>query len=164
MKKFLIWLFFIATVYVVQASFLPLVAYHGVSPDLLLLATVSFSILQGEKKGLLFGFMAGLIQDLATGTFFGVDIFSKMLIGYGCGIFSQRLFKEQIMLPVMASLAAVAVNYFILEILMFLLGYRFNILSHLQLLFLPMVCDGVILSYPMYLVVQWFCRLQHTEK
>ena len=81
MKNLMIGLAFMLLLYVGQSSLLPFIAFHGVSADLLLLLVVSVAFLRGAKVGALVGFLAGLLQDLATGTFFGVDIFAKMLIG-----------------------------------------------------------------------------------
>ena len=77
MKKYGAWALFTVVLYVLQSSILPLIAWHEISADLLLVAVVSVSILRGSQEGVTFGFFAGLLQDLATGTFFGVDIFSK---------------------------------------------------------------------------------------
>ena len=82
MKKYGAWALFTVVLYVMQSSILPLISWHEISADLLLVAVVSVSILRGSQEGVTFGFFAGLLQDLATGTFFGVDIFSKMVIGY----------------------------------------------------------------------------------
>lgn len=60
---------FIVLLFTLQTSFLPLIAWHGVSPDLLLLLTVSFAFLHGARQGAFLGFVLGLMQDLATGTF-----------------------------------------------------------------------------------------------
>ncbi len=158
MKKFLQWLVFVGGMYVLQISLLPLAAYHGISVDLLLLITVSFSFLRGGHLGVLMGFLLGLLQDLATGTFFGMNIFSKMVIGYFCGSFSNRVFKEQFFLPVLASLVATALNYFILALVMVLLGYRFNLVLHMQMVLLPMLGYNVLLAYPVHRFVYALCE------
>ena len=69
MKKFGAWALFTIVLYVLQSSILPLIAWHEISADLLLAAVVSVSFLLGSREGALFGFFAGLLQDLATGTF-----------------------------------------------------------------------------------------------
>ena len=42
---------FTAGLYVLQTSLLPLIAYRGISPDLMLLLTVSFAFLRGARQG-----------------------------------------------------------------------------------------------------------------
>ena len=157
MKNFLLWAAFIGGAYVIQSAFLPLISYHGIGPDLLLLLVVSFSFLRGVRPGIFMGFLVGLLQDLATGTFFGMDIFSKMLVGACCGAFSNRVFKEQFFLPIFSSLAATMMNYLSLAVVVLLLGYRFNPILHLQMFLLPMLCYNVLFAWPMHLLVHWVC-------
>jgi rod shape-determining protein MreD len=163
MRLFLSWLAFICGTYIIQSSLLPLVAYNGISPDLLLLLVVSLGFLQGRRLGVFIGFLVGLLQDLVTGSFFGVNIFSKMLLGYASGVFSNRVFKEQAFLPLFASILASMINYFVILLIMVLLGYRFNLAAHLQSVLLPMVWYNVLLAVPMHRFVSVMCE-RLTEK
>lgn len=150
MKKFLILVAFTLVLFVLQTSFLPLFAVHGVSPDLLLLLTVSFGFLRGVREGALMGFAVGLLQDLATGTFLGVNAFTRLLIGLVCGSFSERVFKEQFFLPIMASVAATAANYFVLALFMLLLGYRFSLVQSIGYTLIPMLIYQLAFAYPIH--------------
>ena len=60
MRTFLYWLALVVTAYVVQTSFLPLIFYRGIGPDLLLLITISFAFLKGRRLGCFMGFLLGL--------------------------------------------------------------------------------------------------------
>lgn len=145
---------YVIVLYVIQSSILPLLAWREISADLLLVAVVSVSFLQGSRAGVTFGFFAGLLQDLATGTFFGVDIFSKMVIGYGCGAFARHFFKEQYLLPVFSVIAASAANYFIILLFMILLGYRFDWMEQISGLLLPMTAFNAIFAIPVHMWTQ----------
>ena len=151
MKKFGAWALFMVVLYVLQSSVIPLIAWHEISADLLLVAVVSVSMLKGSREGVMFGFLAGLLQDLATGTFFGVDIFSKMVIGYGCGAFSRHFIKEQFFLPVFAVVAASVANYFIILMFMMLMGYRFEWMEQVSGLLLPMAAYNTVFALPVHL-------------
>jgi len=150
MKKIAILIGLVLLLYVLQTSFLPLFAVHGVSPDLMLLLTVSFAFLRGVREGALMGFAVGLLQDLSTGTFLGVNAFTRLLIGLVCGSFSDRVFKEQFFLPIMASVAATIANYFILVLLMLLLGYRFDLVHHMGYILIPMLIYQLAFAYPVH--------------
>ncbi len=103
MNIFLGWLVMALGLYVLQSSFLPLIFFHGIGPDLLLLLTISYAFLKGNKLGSFMGFLLGLFEDLATGSFLGVNIFINMLVGFGCGIFSNRVLRDSFILPIAAS-------------------------------------------------------------
>lgn len=158
MKICLIWGLVLAIAYVLETALLPIVHFYGIGIDLLLLLTSSFALLKGERLGGLFGFMAGLLQDLASGSFFGTNILSKMLLGYVLGIASTRVFKEKIFLPVMAAIAATLFNYFILALLVLLLGYRFDLLQHLRMVLVPMLIYNVVAASPVHFFVCWLCK------
>ena len=153
MRVFLHWFGLLIGAYVLQSSFLPLLSHHGITANLMLLSTVSFAFLRGRRLGVLMGFLSGMLLDLVSGTFFGMNIFSQMVIGYLCGAFSNHVFKEQFFLPIMASMAATVMNYFILAVIMVLLGYRFNLIVHMQQILLPMICYNLLFSYPIHRVV-----------
>ena len=141
---------FAVALYVLQTSFFPLIAYHGISPNFMLLLTTSFAFLKGMEKGTLMGFATGLLTDLATGTFFGIHTFSYMLMGNLCGRFANRVYKDQFFLPVLASLGITTLNYFILALLMVLLGYRFNPISNVQMTLVPMLIYQLAFAYPVH--------------
>jgi rod shape-determining protein MreD len=150
MKKFGAQALYVIVLYVLQSSLLPILAWHEISADLLLVAVVSVSILRGSQEGVTFGFCAGLLQDLATGTFFGVNIFSKMVIGYGCGAFTRHFFKEQFFLPLFSVIAASIANYFIILMFMILLGYRFDWKEQISGLLIPMIIFNAFFAFPVH--------------
>lgn len=69
MKKYRFFILFFLTLFILQFSFLPLIAVHGVIPDLLVLATVSYAFLRGSVWGSFVGFSLGIMQDLSAGSF-----------------------------------------------------------------------------------------------
>ena len=141
---------FVIALYVLQTSFFPLMAYHGISPNFMLLLTVSFAFLRGMEQGTFMGLLTGLLTDLATGTFFGIHAFTYLLMGNLCGRFANRVYKDQFFWPVFASLGVTALNYFILALLMVLLGYRFNPISNVQTTLLPMLIYQLAFAYPVH--------------
>jgi rod shape-determining protein MreD len=84
------------------------------------------------------------------GTFLGVHAFSQLLIGMFFGRFSDLVFKEQFFLPVFASVAAIVANYFILALLMVLLGYRFNLVGNMESMLVPMLIYQLAFAYPVH--------------
>lgn len=165
MKKFFKLALTILALYALQTSLLPLIAVNGISPDLMLLATVSYAFLRGAKQGALMGFCIGLLEDLSSGTFLGINAFTKLVIGLFFGRFSEGVFKEQFFLPVFASVGATLLNYFILAIIMLLLGYRFNPLGTMELALLPMLLYQLAFAYPVHrLLYELDKKLNKKEK
>lgn len=143
----------VLALYAIQTSLLPLLAYRGVTADLMLLLVTSAAFLRGSRIGAFIGFCVGLMEDLASGSFLGMNAFTRLLLGYAVGSCSDRVFKDQIFLPVASSLFVTAANYFILAVLMLLLGYRFNLASHAQYTLLPMLVYQLVFAYPVHRIV-----------
>lgn len=153
MKIFSAWTIIITLLFVLQTSFFPMFAHNGVSVNFLLLLTTSIAFLKGHHWGIFAGFSLGLLQDLTTGTFFGCNIFIYMLIGFACGKFSDHIFKEQFILPVLSSLLMTTVYYFIMFIFLYMLDYKLNLQWNLQYTLVPMLCYQFTFAYPIHKIV-----------
>ena len=153
MKLLGAWVAFGAGLYVIQSSLLPLLAYHGISANLLLIMVVSFSFLKGYRLGVFAGFCAGLLQDLATGSFFGCSVFSYMALGYAVGRLSDNVFKEQVFLPMFMILCATIANYLIFVSLMTLLGYPIPVVAGMNYTLFPMIVWHMAFAYPVHRLV-----------
>ena len=133
--------------YAAQTSLLPYIGYNGISPNLMLLLTVSTAFLKGYKHGVLMGLVTGFLQDTTTGSYFGCSIFSYMLIGWLFGKFSDRIFKEQLLFPVLSSPLATAMHCFIMAVLIYLIGYKIDLMYGIQNILRPMIFYQVAFSW-----------------
>ncbi|MDD6597810.1 rod shape-determining protein MreD [Anaerovibrio sp.] len=153
MRTFLCWLALVVTAYVVQTSFLPLIFYRGIGPDLLLLITISFAFLKGRRLGCFMGFLLGLFEDLASGGFLGMNTFANMLMGFCCGIFSNRVLRDSFILPLAAAWMSTISVFCLFEIIFLLLGYGFFPLAHIKYKLLPMLCYNIVFAWPVHVMV-----------
>jgi rod shape-determining protein MreD len=137
---------------VIQATLLPLIAVKGVTPDLLLIMVVSWGLLAGKEQGVGLGFFAGLLQDLASGAVFGMNVLSKMATGYFTGTLERKVFKEQFWLPIMSILVATIFNNAVMMLVLFLLGYSQNLNEIVANVLYPVVYN-VVLALPVHFLV-----------
>ena len=157
-KKNAAWLLTAVVLYAVQSSFLTRIVWNGISAELLLLFIVSFSFLYGNRHGVWMGFCVGLLEDLTTGTFLGLNTFSKMILGYVSGSFSKKVFKEQLFLPVLAVGMASLLQYFLFIIILLLLGYSLDPVEYNKRCLLPVLLMNMIWALP----VNYLVRKVHT--
>ena len=150
MKKYRYFVLYFLVLFVLQFSFLPLISIYGIVPDLLVLVTVSYAFLRGSAWGALVGFVLGLVQDLSVGSFFGLHAFTLTLIGLFFGRFSDRVFKEQLFLPITASVAATLAKYLISALIIYLLGYHFNPLIHMGRVLFILIIFQLVFAYPIH--------------
>ncbi|NLM25927.1 MAG: rod shape-determining protein MreD [Firmicutes bacterium] len=84
---------------VIQTTIFSMWPFLRVAPDLLLVFTVIFGLLNGPKFGAKFGFGAGLALDLLSGNLIGWRGITRMLVGIGVGTVSSRVYKENYVIP-----------------------------------------------------------------
>lgn len=153
MKIIGLWAMLLVLLYALQTSLLSFVSFDGFSANLMLLMTVSVAFVYGHEKGACFGFIAGLLQDATTGSYFGLAMFSYMTIGLVFGKFSVNLFREQSLLPVISSVPALAIHFAITITFLFLLGWQIDLIKFLKFDFWPTAIMQVVLAYPVHRLV-----------
>lgn len=156
--KVLLWTIVIVSITVIQATIMPLLAIKGVSPDLLLIVVVSASLLFGKDHGVCTGFFSGLIQDLASGNIFGVNTISKLSTGYVFGMAERQVFKEHILLPILAVAVATLLSSLIALLVLFVFGYKIQLLAALTNRVLPAVLYNMIFSIPIHKGIYYLNR------
>jgi len=72
---------------ILQITLLRFLAIQNITPDLLLIIIIFLSIREGQVTGILFGFFAGLLDDLTAAGLIGLSALSKALAGYIAGLF-----------------------------------------------------------------------------
>jgi rod shape-determining protein MreD len=103
---------------VVQASVFPHLAVQGVVPDLVLLVVVAAGLAHGSEQGLVLGFGAGLLLDLAPPAdhYAGRWALALMVVGYVAGrLGSPGRPRVTQWLPVAAAASFVGTSVFALS-------------------------------------------------
>lgn len=80
---------------VAHATMGPALRIADVAPDIPLIVVVMLALRRGPEFGCGAGFLAGLLQDAATGGLLGVQALTKSLIGFGVGALGGRLRVSQ---------------------------------------------------------------------
>ena len=152
------WAILIVLMYAAQTSLLPYIGYNGISANLMLLLTVSTAFLRGYRHGVLMGLITGILQDFTTGSYFGCTIFSYMIIGGFFGKFSDRIFKEQLLFPVLSAPLAATMYFFMMTLLLTLIGYKIDFLNSVQTILEPMIFYQITFSWIVHKIAYDFSR------
>lgn len=72
-----------------------------VIPDLVLIASIYISLLNGRTYGQLTGFVSGLTLDFITGVPFGLNCIFRTLTGYVYGLFADHIVISGLVIPVL---------------------------------------------------------------
>lgn len=79
---------------VIQTTILKHFSILGVTPNIVLIIIVSYSIFKGKFKGAFLGIFLGLLQDIIISSTLGINALIYFLIGYTVGIFNDIVFKD----------------------------------------------------------------------
>jgi rod shape-determining protein MreD len=94
---------------ILQAGLAPYLAIGGVTPNFLLLVTVTIALVEGPVAGCSVGFACGLIFDLLGSGPVGPMVLVLAVTGYLAGLLHENMFAEGWLLP-MTVLAAAALG------------------------------------------------------
>ena len=150
----LIWICFI-----LQSTVFKLQNITNVSPNLLIMMTVSIAFMQGKKEGMLTGFASGLLIDFFFGSILGLYGFLYMLIGYAAGSFAQIYFDEDVTIPVALVSAADFLLNFLIYIAGFLLRGRTDFPYYLTRIIIPEVIFTAVMTLIFYRLIY---KINHT--
>lgn len=76
---------------VAHATLAPALRIGDMTPDIPLIVVALLALRQGPEFGCLGGFVAGLLQDAASGGLIGVQACTKSLVGFVVGVAGARL-------------------------------------------------------------------------
>lgn len=82
MRRKLILAALVLVTFLLQSTVFKALAIASVSPNLLLILTVSFGLMCGKRIGMFTGFLSGLMIDLFYGNLFGFNALIYLWVGY----------------------------------------------------------------------------------
>lgn len=121
-----------------------------IKPNLLLILTVSFGLMQGKQEGLWVGFFSGLALDLLFPQAPGLEALVYMWIGYGSGCCYRIFYDDDIKTPVMLVSAAGLIYGLYHYILTFLLRGRIHFFYYLGRIILPEILYSIVMTFIIY--------------
>ncbi len=108
----------LGVIIILQSTVLENVAIAGIKPDLVMLVVVLGSFFRGTRTGAFLGFTGGIVEDLFSGNYIGLNALAKMAAGYLAGAAGGRLYRENIPIATVVtfftSLAGLMANYLLL--------------------------------------------------
>lgn len=120
-KSILISSFIMLCATIIETSILSNISFLYVVPDLVLICSIYFSVLNGKFVGETTGFISGLILDFMTGLPFGFNCLFRTIIGYCFGIFTETLIFSGFVMPMLC----VAIGTFSKYLFTFLISIFF---------------------------------------
>lgn len=122
----------------------------SISPNLMLILTMSFGIMRGRKEGMFVGFFCGFLADCMFSTVLGPYMFIYMIIGYVNGFFHRTYIVEDALLPlIVIVLDELAFNTAI-YVIHFLLRNHLNFIDYITSIIIPETLSTALLTIIVY--------------
>lgn len=151
--------------FVLQSALFPFIEVAGISPNLLLILTVSFGLMRGRKEGMLVGFFCGLFYDLYFGFAIGPFMLIYMLIGYCNGFFHRFYLVEDVLLPIIIIAFDDFVLNFLTFVIFFVMRNRLEFGNYMTQIILPeMIYTALLTLFVFKIFVVINKKLKRAEK
>jgi rod shape-determining protein MreD len=139
---------------VLQATVFARLAVWGVFVDLPLLIVVSWSLLQGAREGVLWGFIGGVAVDLLSGAPFGAATLSMMAVGLLSGLGKQGPFGAHVIFPVVVAFVATIVYSALFMLILLISGELVAWIDNLFRIILPSALLNAALMPAVFFVMR----------
>lgn len=126
----------------------------GAIPDLVLIFVAFHALFNGERRGTIYGVLCGLLEDLYLGRFLGMNALAKGLTAYLLGKAQGTVFKENLLVGILAVLAGTLINSLAVSLFLLLSGVH-RLGSEIWWSLLYQSLYNMLLSAPIYL---WYYR------
>lgn len=88
---------------IVQSTWSVWPGFARSAPDLIVFCVVMIGFLRGERAGLIFGLLIGLVMDISFGLFLGQSAFAFAAIGYFAGYVRSLFLRDSLLLALLIS-------------------------------------------------------------
>lgn len=150
MKRNIILFFVILFGFVLQTTLFQALSFGGISPNILIIITVSYGFMHGKKCGMVVGFFCGLLMDIFYGSVLGFYALVYLYIGAANGVFHSIFYQDDIKLPLVLILASDFVYSFTCYVLLYLLRRRFDFIFYMKNIIIPEIVYTIFVTVFIY--------------
>ena len=141
-----------------QSTLFSFYSIRGTIPDLVLMFVVFFALINGERQGIIYGFLCGLLEDLYMGRLIGLNALCKAIVGYSLGKMQGNVFKENMLVGFLGVLTGTFINSLVMLILIILVSGAPTVEHDFLVKILFQCLYNLLLSVPIYF---WYFNSSH---
>ncbi len=154
----LFFLLLVLVTLILQTTALDYMAIYGVKPDLVLILAILNGFLRGTREGAFLGFSAGILQDLVSGGYFGLNALTKMVAGYLAGFGKDRLYRDNRVIAAGLTWVCTVWSQLVFYILLLLVNVSVPVVKALTYVILPTAFYNALVVLVIYAYYYHFCR------
>lgn len=150
MRRRIVMILLVLLCFFLQGTLFKSLSFAAVTPNLLMVLTVSFALMRGKKEGMFLGFLGGIIIDLFFSEAIGFYALIYTCIGYLNGYCYRIFYDDDVKLPVFLTAASTFGYGIIVYIFQFLMRGRVDVFYYLGRIIVPEVIFTMIITMVFY--------------
>ena len=150
MNRIIIFFLVILCGFVLQTTLFQALNFGGISPNILIIITVSYGFMYGKKCGMIVGFLCGMLMDIFYGNVLGFYALVYLYIGAANGVFHSIFYQDDIKLPLVLILASDFAYSFTCYVLLYLLRRRFDMIFYFKKIIIPEIVYTIFVTVFIY--------------
>ena len=135
---------------ILQGTLVKALSIGSISPNLLLILTISFGFMRGKKNGIWIGFCCGLLKDLLSDGLLGFYALVYLCIGYAAGCCCKLFYDEELRVPIILTAAGDLVYGGLLYGMQYLMRGRVQFYYYFGRIIIPEMIYTVLMTVLLY--------------
>jgi rod shape-determining protein MreD len=119
-------------------------------PDIVLLAVIGWGLAGGDRQGMVWGLIGGLLLDSFSGLPLGSSAISLILIAFLVSLYAERVWEANLLMPIGIALGASLIFHFLSLGWLFTMGRNLDLPFSITRVILPTSILNMILILPIY--------------
>ena len=150
MKRRIVMIFLVLLSFLLQCTVLQAIAVASISPNLLLVITVSFALMRGKREGMFVGFLGGILTDIFFSNGLGFYTLLYTYVGFVNGFCCRIFYDDDIKMPILLVCGSDLALNILVYVFRFLLRGRTDFFFYLGRIIIPEVIYTAILTMLCY--------------
>lgn len=135
---------------ILQGTLFKALSIGSITPNLLLILTVSFGFMRGKKNGIWIGFFCGILKDLLSDGLLGFYALVYLCIGYAAGCCCKLFYDEELRVPIILMAAGDLVYGGLVYGMQYLMRGRIQFYYYFGRIIIPEMIYTVLMTVFLY--------------
>ena len=135
---------------ILQGTLFKALSIGSITPNLLLILTVSFGFMWGKKNGIWIGFFCGILKDMLSDGLLGFYALVYLCIGYAAGCCCKLFYDEELRVPIILMAAGDLVYGGLVYGMQYLMRGRIQFYYYFGRIIIPEMIYTVLMTVLLY--------------
>ena len=158
-KSYLVSALILLCVAIIETAIISNITFLPAIPDLLLICSIYFSLLNGRGMGEFSGFLSGFFIDFLSGTPFGFNCIFRTIIGYVIGWFGSSINYRGFFIPTFIGFIATLLKVFLIWMISLFFPAVSSVYSIVSIPFLFELVVNALLTPFIFKILSSFDRM-----